>query len=54
MASGRARLAGVTPVSLGTYPGHKVEAIACKGSAGILGTDDENLGGWVAADPFCA
>ena len=54
VSTGRARLAAVTPVSLGTYPGHKVEAIACKGSAGILGTDDENLGGWVAADPFCA
>jgi len=54
VTAGRAQLAGVTPVSLGTYPSHKVEAIACKETGGILGTDDENLGGWVAADPFCA
>ncbi|KRF14849.1 hypothetical protein [Nocardioides sp. Soil796] len=53
LGSGRAQLAIVAPVSLGTYPGHKVEAIACKGSAGILGTDDENLGGWTAAGTFC-
>lgn len=54
-SSGRARLTIGTPVSLATYPGHKVEALACKGTAGILGTDDENLGGWVAPDTaFCS
>lgn len=54
LVSGRARLTVTSPASLGTYAGHKVEGIACRGTTGILGTDDENLGGWVAADPFCA
>jgi hypothetical protein len=54
VVSGRARLALASPVSRGTYPGHKVEGIACKGSAGLAGTDDENLGGWVAAATFCS
>jgi hypothetical protein len=53
LASGRARLALTPPTSLGTYPGHKVEAIACRGASGILGTDDENLGGWLTAATFC-
>ncbi len=53
-SGGRARLAVNTPMSLGTYAAHKVEAIGCKGSIGILGTDDENLGGWVAAETFCS
>jgi hypothetical protein len=53
LASGRARIALSTPTSLGAFPGHKVEAIACRGSSGILGTDDENLGGWITAATFC-
>jgi hypothetical protein len=53
LVSGRARLTLATPVSLGMYPGHKVEAIACNGTTGILGTDDENLGGWVTPATFC-
>lgn len=53
LASGRARLTLATPASLGTYPGHKIEGIACNGTNGILGTDDENLGGWVTPAAFC-
>ena len=53
LASGRARLTLVTPQSLGTYDDHKIEGIACKGTTGLLGTDDENLGGFVAPGAFC-
>ncbi|MEU9114379.1 hypothetical protein AB0D04_21965 [Streptomyces sp. NPDC048483] len=43
------------PHRLGTFSGHKIEALVClPGSrAGILGTDDENDGGSVAAAAFC-
>ena len=51
--SGRARLTPSMPASLGTYPGHKVEGIACNGAQGILGTDDENLGSSVTPAAFC-
>ncbi|MEV5593316.1 hypothetical protein [Streptomyces sp. NPDC052496] len=36
-----------TPKSLGRYPGHKIEALACLPHSrhGVLGTDDENAGG---------
>lgn len=53
LVSGRARLTLFAPSSLGTYDGHKIEGIACAGSSGVLGTDDENLGGYVTAAPFC-
>lgn len=53
LGSGRARLTVSAPASLGTYAGHKIEAIACNGTEGILGTDDENLGGWTAPAAFC-
>ncbi|WP_157551049.1 hypothetical protein [Nocardioides jensenii] len=54
LSSGQALLTMTGPVALGTHPGHKIEGLACKGTAGILGTDDENLGGWVAAGAFCS
>jgi hypothetical protein len=53
LASGRARLALSTPASLGTFAGHKVEAVACTGGRGILGTDDEKQGGRTAPFSFC-
>jgi hypothetical protein len=53
LSGGSATLSLVSPVSLGSYPGHKIEAIACTGSTGLLGTDDENLGGWVTPAAFC-
>ena len=48
-----ARLHLETPVTLATYPGHKVEAIGCWAGKGLLGTDDENGGGYIASHPFC-
>jgi hypothetical protein len=44
------------PISLGQFPGHKIEGIACVGAhdPGLLGTDDENLGGYVTAADVCA
>lgn len=53
LSSGRATLSLRSPTSLGQYPGHKVEGIACSVGADILGTDDENLGGYVAAVDVC-
>jgi hypothetical protein len=53
LASGRARLALSAPASRGTFPGHKIEAIACRAGVGILGTDDENHGGRTTAATFC-
>jgi hypothetical protein len=54
LAGGRAILTTQTPQSLGTFPGHKIEGIACSGTAGLLGTDDENQGGWIRGASFCA
>jgi hypothetical protein len=51
--SGTARLAVTTPQLVATYDGHKIEAIACAGASGIMGTDDENLGGFTAPATFC-
>jgi hypothetical protein len=62
LVSGRPRLSLVPPASLATYADHKIEAISCSGASGdsgvsgvsgVLGTDDENLGGWVAPASFC-
>lgn len=41
---------------LATFPQHKVEAIECLPGTGdaLLGTDDENLGGYVKTAPLCA
>ncbi|MEU5162692.1 hypothetical protein AB0G74_24210 [Streptomyces sp. NPDC020875] len=43
------------PVRLGVFGGHKVEAVACgaDASTAVLGTDDENLGGWVRSGDVC-
>lgn len=53
LSGGRAQLGMATPRSLGRFDGHKVEGIACSGSSGLLGSDDENLGGWTTAADFC-
>lgn len=53
-SGGRAALTLTTPRSLGTYPDHKIEGIACSGAAGLLATDDEKQGGSVTPDPFCS
>lgn len=50
--SGRAVLRLQPPVQLGVYD-HKVEGIACSGSTGLLGSDDEKLGGWTRTESFC-
>ena len=51
--AGRAVLTMQTPRSLGTFPERKVEGIACSGTSGLLGTDDENQGGWIRSASFC-
>ncbi|MEU4106463.1 hypothetical protein AB0F16_38920 [Streptomyces tanashiensis] len=56
-AAGRVRITlAESPTVLGTFPGYKVEAVEClPGSAdALLGTDDENLGGYVRTVPVCA
>ncbi|MFD3311871.1 hypothetical protein [Streptomyces sp. NPDC058694] len=44
-----------SPSLLGTFPEYKIEAVEClPGSTdALLGTDDENLGGYVRTMPFC-
>ncbi len=43
------------PVLRGRFPGHKVEGVACTDttSTGLLGTDDEKLGGFVTTADVC-
>ena len=53
VVSGRPRLTLTAPRSLATYDAHKIEGIACDGTAGQIGSDDENAGGWVAPAAFC-
>lgn len=57
LVRGKPRLTLVTPSSLGTFDGHKVEAIGCADTSGLtsglLGADDEKLGGWVASTEVC-
>ncbi|MFB7450217.1 hypothetical protein [Streptomyces sp. NPDC056194] len=56
-AAGRVRIAlAASPTALGAFPGYEVEAVEClPGSAdALLGTDDENLGGYVRTVPFRA
>ncbi|HET8616521.1 MAG TPA: hypothetical protein VFL94_13425 [Actinomycetales bacterium] len=53
LASGRAALHLSTPEQLDTYSDHKVEGVACSGSVGLLGSDDEKQGGWTASASFC-
>lgn len=55
-AAGRVRVTlAASPTVLGTFPRYKVEGVEClPGSAdALLGTDDENLGGYVRNMPFC-
>ncbi|MEU9853431.1 hypothetical protein [Streptomyces sp. NPDC047974] len=55
-ATGRVRISlTARPVPLGTFPGHKVEAVECLPGTGdaLLGTDDENRGGYVRTAPYC-
>ncbi|MCX4734303.1 hypothetical protein [Streptomyces sp. NBC_01363] len=55
-AAGQVRITlAAHPAVLGTFPRYKIEAVEClPGSAdALLGTDDENLGGYVRAMPFC-
>jgi hypothetical protein len=53
VSAGKAVLQLAPPASLGQFPGHKVEGIACSGTTGILGSDDEKGGGWIAPFAFC-
>ncbi|MGV9317068.1 hypothetical protein ACWDR0_33570 [Streptomyces sp. NPDC003691] len=44
------------PLRLGVFGGHKAEAVACvpgEVPGTVLGTDDENLGGWIRRDGLC-
>lgn len=55
-AAGRVRVAlAASPVVLDTFPQYKIEAVEClPGSAdALVGTDDENLGGFVRTLPVC-
>ncbi|MGW3422361.1 hypothetical protein [Streptomyces phaeochromogenes] len=55
-AAGRVRVTlAASPSVLGTFPEYKIEAVEClSGSTdALLGTDDENLGGYVRTMPFC-
>jgi hypothetical protein len=55
-AAGRVRVAlASSPTVLGTYPQYKIEAVEClPGSTdALLGTDDENHGGYLRTMPFC-
>ncbi|MFI5868475.1 hypothetical protein [Streptomyces sp. NPDC051546] len=55
-AAGQVRVTmAVSPTVLGTFPGYKIEGVEClPGSAeAVLGTDDENLGGYVRTMPLC-
>lgn len=53
LSAGKATLTLKTPRSLAKYAGHKVEAVACSGATGLLGSDDENKGGWITSHSFC-
>ncbi len=55
-SAGRVRVTLATsPTVLGTYPQYKVEAVECLTDSPdtLLGTDDENLGGYVRTESFC-
>ncbi|WP_254705453.1 hypothetical protein [Streptomyces vilmorinianum] len=54
--AGRVRVTlAAAPTVLGTFPQYGIEAVEClPGSAeAVLGTDDENLGGYVRTMPLC-
>ncbi|WP_055599033.1 hypothetical protein [Streptomyces aureus] len=55
-AAGRVRLSlDAAPKVLGAFPGYKIEAVECLPGTGdaLLGTDDENAGGYVRTAPYC-
>ncbi|MCJ1678398.1 hypothetical protein MTF65_13765 [Streptomyces sp. APSN-46.1] len=55
-AAGRVRVTLAAPATvLGTFPQYKIEAVEClPGSAeAVLGSDDENLGGYVRTMSYC-
>ncbi|MEU8622269.1 hypothetical protein [Streptomyces sp. NPDC048623] len=55
-AAGRVRVTlAASPTVLGTFPGYKTEAVECLPGTGdaLLGTDDENHGGYVRTAPYC-
>ncbi|MFJ6569482.1 hypothetical protein ACIQNU_18855 [Streptomyces sp. NPDC091292] len=55
-AAGQVRVTlAARPTVLGTFPGYKIEAVEClPGSAeAVLGTDDENLGGFIRTLSLC-
>ncbi|MDV5149549.1 hypothetical protein R1T08_36895 [Streptomyces sp. SBC-4] len=55
-ATGRVRVSlAASPTVLGTYPQYKIEAVECLPDSAdtLLGTDDENLGGYVRTVSFC-
>ncbi|MEV6575395.1 hypothetical protein [Streptomyces sp. NPDC051577] len=55
-AAGRVRVAlAASPAVLGTFPQYKTEGVEwLPGSAdALLGSDDENLGGYLRTMPFC-
>ncbi|WP_229700924.1 hypothetical protein [Streptomyces camponoticapitis] len=55
-AAGRVRVTlDASPAVLGTFPEYKIEGVEClPGSTeALLGTDDENRGGYVRAMPYC-
>ncbi|MEV7276127.1 hypothetical protein [Streptomyces sp. NPDC093111] len=55
-AAGSVRVTlAASPTVLGTFPGYKIEAVECLPGTGdaLLGTDDENAGGFVRTAPYC-
>lgn len=55
-STGRVRVTlDTSPTVLGTFPGYKVEAVECLPTSpyGVLGTDDENAGGYVRTTSIC-
>ncbi|MFD6329935.1 hypothetical protein ACFWGI_10270 [Streptomyces niveus] len=55
-AAGRVRVTlAASPSVLGTFPGYKIEALEClpASTEAAVGTDDENLGGYLRTLPFC-
>ncbi|MFF7234501.1 hypothetical protein [Streptomyces sioyaensis] len=55
-ATGKVRLVlAATPIVIGKFPQHKVEGLECLpgSSEALLGTDDENLGGYLRTASLC-
>ncbi|ALO12167.1 Putative secreted protein [Streptomyces venezuelae] len=55
-SAGRVRVSlAASPTVLGTFPGYKIEAVECLPDSAdtLLGTDDENLGGYVRTASYC-